>query len=142
MHSISKTDFLLYLDAPMHLWAKKYNQLEVTAPSLYDQHLMEQGQEVEKLAGEYVKKVLLEQYGDCEVYWQRPFEDGPYIARADVVIEDSQAGVYDLYEIKSSTSIHKEHEYDITFQQLVCETSISLRHVYLVHLNPDYVRLG
>lgn len=142
MSTISKSDLLLYIKAPLHLWAYKHDQSELTFPTPYDQHIMEQGRQIEKLAAEFVEQVLLPQKGKCEVYWQRTFEDGPYLSRADLVIEDIQAGVYDLYEIKSTTSIHKEHEYDICFQRLVCEAAIPLRHTFLLHLNPDYIRQG
>ena len=47
---ISKTDFLLYLDAPLHLWAKKHNKIEQIVLSLFELNLMEQGNQIEDLA--------------------------------------------------------------------------------------------
>ena len=47
---ITKSDFLLYLEAPLHLWAKENNQLEKIFPTTYERHLMEQGKDIEELA--------------------------------------------------------------------------------------------
>ena len=52
---LSKTDFFLYLEAPMHLWAKGHNQIEVDALTPYDQHLAQQGRQVEELAQNYIR---------------------------------------------------------------------------------------
>ncbi len=53
-----------------------------------------------------------------------------------------QAGVYDLYEVKSSTSVKKEHEYDLAFQALVCAANLPLRDTYVVLVNREYTRQG
>jgi hypothetical protein len=45
---LTKSDFLLYLKAPLHLWADKHSKLNKLVPSVYEQHLMKQGYEVEK----------------------------------------------------------------------------------------------
>jgi hypothetical protein len=47
---LSKTDFLLFLEAPMHLWAHAHNQIQNKSHSAYEQHLIQQGQQVEALA--------------------------------------------------------------------------------------------
>lgn len=140
--TLSKTDFLTYLDAPLHLWAAKHERLEDTTPDDYTRHLMTQGQEVEALAQLYVEQVLRPRYARAEFYPQRHFEDGPFLARADFAALDEEAGVYDLYEVKSSSSVKKEHEFDIAFQSLVCAATVPLRHHYILHLNKEYVRRG
>jgi hypothetical protein len=58
------------------------------------------------------------------------------------MVFDPQAQTYDLYEIKSATSVKKINLYDVTFQRLVCEASIPVRNVYIVHVHRDYVRQG
>ena len=103
---------------------------------------MQQGQQVEAVAQHFIDQVLRRRYARAEFYPQRLFEDGPYLARADIAVLDEEAGVYDLYEIKSSTSVKPEHEQDITFQALVCAASVPLRHHYIVHLNKEYIRHG
>lgn len=134
---LSKTDFLWYLDAPMHLWARAHGRLD-ESPSLYEQHLMKQGQQVEALARQYIEAVILPEYEQAELIWQRPFDDGKYEIRVDALIHDQQANAYDLYEVKSSTGIKKESEMDLTFQALLLEKLLPLRKITLVHINKDY----
>jgi hypothetical protein len=135
---LSKTDFLMFLDAPMHLWAKTHGKLEQKPLTPYEQHLLKQGQQVESLASEYIETVLLHQYSHARVLWQPAYDDGRFEIRADALIFDQDAGLYDLYEIKSSTSIHPEHKLDLTFQVLLLESILELRHVYLLHIDKTY----
>ena len=135
---LSKTDFLMFLDAPMHLWAKAHGALEVEVLTAYEQHLVQQGQQVETVAREFIETTLAAQYSHAEVLWQHPFDDGEYKIRADALIHDLNADVYDLYEIKSSTSVQTKHEYDMTFQVLLLETLLPLRHVSILHIDKNY----
>ncbi len=135
---LSKTDLLLFLDAPMHLWAKAHNQLELKVPTPYEQHLRQQGQEVEALAKIYLESVLTPQYHQAQVLWQPAYDDGRFEIRSDALIFDSDAACYDLYEIKSSTSIHTQHVIDLTFQVLLLESILKLRHVYILHIDKTY----
>lgn len=135
---LSKTDFLLFLDAPMHLWAKAHGKLEEKITTPYEQHLLQQGQQIEALARVYIETVLLPQYAHAEVLWQPVYDDGRFQIRADALIFDINTGLYDLYEIKSSTTIHAEHKLDLTFQVLLLESSLKLRHAYLLHIDKTY----
>jgi hypothetical protein len=139
---ISKTDFLLYLDAPLHLWAAKHERLEQVEPSPFVQHLMEQGQEVEHLAASFLQEMLKKQGNDYQLARQKKFVDGPFQAIVDALVFDPHSNMYDVYEIKSSTGVSKQHEYDAAFQSLVCSKNVPVRHFYLVHLNNEYLRNG
>ena len=141
--TITKSDFLFYMDAPRHLWAKKHGQLDNYVPSPYDQHLMAQGQEIEKWAERYIQEIVLSEYNSPIIFEaQRKFVDKHFEVIVDGLVYDPDSKMYDLYEIKSSTSVKTEHVYDATFQSIVCEANIPLRKTYLVHLNKDYVRDG
>lgn len=133
---LSKTDFLTYLEAPMHLWAKSHDQLEDQPPSIFEQHLAQQGQEVEILARQVIEQAILS-HSD-RLYWQPTFDNGQFQIRADALVFDENTGVYDLYEIKSSTSIQKVHEYDLTFQVLLLESLLPLRRMFLLHIDKTY----
>ena len=135
---LSKSDFLLFLNAPMHLWAKAHAQLALKMPTPYEQHLRRQGQQVEAFAKAYITSILLPQYAQAQLLWQREYANAQYMIRTDALLLDQDAGAYDLVEIKSSTSIHTEHEYDLTFQVLLLETILKLRHVYILHINKTY----
>jgi len=136
---LSKTDFLWFLDAPMHLWAKAHDELEIKSHTLYEQHLIQQGQRVEALAQQYLEGVLLPQYSHAQVFWQPNYDDGQYEIRADALILDLDADAYDLYEIKSSTSVHTEHEYDVAFQVLLLESMLKIRNITILHIDKTYV---
>jgi hypothetical protein len=135
---LSKTDFLFFLDAPMHLWARVHHQLRETVPSPIEQFRMEQGQKVEALAREFIENNLMERYANAQLLWQTPFDDGKFEIRTDALIWDKSADVYDLYEIKSSTKVQTDHEYDVTFQALLLEEILKLRQVAIIHINNEY----
>ncbi len=88
--TLTKTDFIAYLDSPRHLWAiknqdsifaatlksdcisdatlsslssqMKHNKIGEKEIGVYLQHLFEQGYEVENLAEQYIQKHLVPQY--------------------------------------------------------------------------------
>lgn len=137
---LTKSDFLLYLEAPMHLWAKEHNKLEITAPSAYDQHLMKQGYEVEKVAHDYLIRYVIPSYKNAELLWQQTYVSGEYQTRADGIVHDLDADTYHIYEIKSSTSEKKDHLPDATFQSIVIGHSLDIQSVHLILLNDEYIR--
>jgi len=139
---LTKSDFLRFLDAPMHLWAKAHDALEEKAPTLLDQHVREQGQQVEALARQYLEDHIQRNYAQADLLWQFAYNDGRFEVRADGIVHDRAAEAYDLYEIKSSTKVKTEHEYDLTFQTLLLENAFNLRAIYVLHINRDYVFEG
>ena len=136
---LSKTDFLMYLDAPMHLWAQSHDQLEMKGHTLFEQHLIQQGQQVEEFAREYIENSLLDKYSQAQLFWQPSYDDGQFNIRADALVLDKEADVYDLYEVKSSTSVKKDHEIDVTFQALLLDTILDLRRLYILHIDNTYL---
>ncbi len=133
---LTKSDYLLFREAPLHLWAQKHDKFTIQAPSPYDQHLMKQGYEVEHLAKECMQKRATKPE---HFLWQRRYIDGSYETKTDALIFDPVESVYDLYEIKSSNSVKNDHLYDATFQALILESQLTLRHVYIVSLNEEYI---
>lgn len=137
---LTKSDFMLFLDAPMHLWAKAHDALAEREPSLLIQHVLEQGQQVEALARQFLEDHIRSAYAKAELLWQTTVNDGRYEIRTDGLVYDKAAEAYDLYEIKSSSKVKQEHEFDLTFQSLVLEaSSMPLRAIYVIHINSDYV---
>ncbi len=137
---LTKSDFLLFLEAPMHLWAKEHGKLQITVPSTYDQHLMKQGYEVEKVAHDYLIQYVLPKYNHAQLLWQHTYVSGEYQSRADGIIHDLDTDTYDVYEIKSSTSEKKDHLPDATFQSIVIGDTLTIGSIYLILLNNEYVR--
>ena len=140
---LTKSDFLTYLDAPMHLWAQQHDLETASGFSVYAQHLARQGYQVETLAKEFLQSFVEQKYGAAEVTFEETITAGEYQSRIDALVYDQTAEVYNLYEIKSSTSVHAEHKYDVTFQYLVGqESELQIRDIFLVHVNGEYVREG
>ncbi len=127
---LTKTNFKIYMEAPMHLWAKVNDKYKVEF-SQYDQHLAKQGYEVEALAREYARR-----YIDKGVEFQKEFKYEQLLSKADITIGDS------IYEVKSSTKIEKEDKYDVLFQYFVASKSSSVDRIYLLYLNKEYERKG
>lgn len=116
----------------MHLWALKNNQYNKEL-SQYDQHLIKQGYEVEKLAREYVKQYISE-----NAEYQKIYQTDDLYSRADIVVDN------DIYEVKSVTDIEKEQEYDVLFQYYTASNTVNkdIKDIYLIYLNKEYVRNG
>jgi hypothetical protein len=138
---LTKSDFLAYLDAPLHLWAGNHNRIE-RSPSAYDLQFFEQGREIEKLGKEYLHNLLKKTVPGSKIEMKKTFNDNGYEARADVALFDPKENKYDIYEIKSSTSVNKEHHYDVAFQCLVVKAAAAIRKAFVVHVNREYVREG
>jgi hypothetical protein len=139
---ITKTDFLTYLDSPRHLWALKHNQMDDEEIDVYLQHLLDQGYEVEGFAMQYLKEYLMPQ-NDADmddVRIQPTYIDGAFEARTDFLLKKNDR--WDMYEVKSSSKVKKEHIYDAAFQYLVFSKGYTIGNVYIVHLNKEYVKDG
>lgn len=127
---LTKSDFLIYTEAPLHLWAKKNNQYKKEFTQ-YDTHLAKQGYEVEALAREYARKYL-----DGKAEFQKEFKHENLLSKADIVVGNS------IYEVKSGTNIDKENKYDVLFQYFVASKNSDIENIYILHLNKEYEREG
>lgn len=134
---LTKSDFLLFLDAPRHLWAGKHGLIDAI-PSPFEVNVMTQGYEVEALAKEYLEKYVLKPEED--LIFQETFTDKQYTVRTDILIHKPATDSYDLYEVKSGTSVKKENIYDVTYQFLIVNKHIKIDRVFILHVNSEYIR--
>ena len=140
---LTKSHFITYLESPLHLWLSVNSDTPPKPPSLYDQHTMKQGYSIEKLAKEFLQRKVTAEYPvGTTLTFEVTLTDGNYESRIDALVHDTTHNTYDLYEIKSSTTIHTEHKYDVTFQYLVAKASLPINKVYLVRANSDYQKNG
>ncbi|MBI9045406.1 MAG: DUF2779 domain-containing protein [Anaerolineaceae bacterium] len=137
--NLTKSDFLLFLDAPLHLWAKKHDHID-QPPSDFDINMMKQGYEVEALAKMFAENTLMNQDDNQPLIFQRIFTDGQYTAKTDILIHKPETNSFDLYEVKSGTSVKPENIYDAAFQFLIIQQQIDIEHVFILHLNSKYIR--
>ncbi|MEZ6255733.1 MAG: DUF2779 domain-containing protein [Patescibacteria group bacterium] len=140
---ITKTDFLVYLEAPRHFWALKNNKYDLTLND-FDKHLIEQGYIVEEQAKLFAQKYILPKYStkNSDLTFQETFVDGEFEARTDILVKNEQTNKWDIYEIKSVTKPKPEHYYDTTFQTIILEKHLDIDKVFILHVNNDYIREG
>lgn len=141
---ITKTDFIAFLDAPRHLWAIKNNKLSEREINVFIQHLFDQGYEVEDQAEKYIQTILIPSYKiDPQNVLLQPIQTHDnFQARTDILIKNVKTNKWDIYEIKSTNEVKKQHKYDATFQYLVFKEKYEIGTVNIIHLNKEYVRKG
>lgn len=153
MKFLTKSLYMSGQQCPRLLWFSSKNQLPEL--SLYDQHKFAQGRDFEK----YVKKLfpdgidlgnlnhseniketrnLISQsktiFEACMVYKNLFFKGD--------ILQPSTDG-WNLYEIKASTKVKKEHIPDLAFQKFVGEKSgINIKKCFIEYINKEYIRQG
>jgi hypothetical protein len=172
-HKLTKTEYIMYRECPNNTWVRRhrpevYDRYEM---SEFEQSLAAMGNEVEELARgmfpngflverrsegaqELTQKLVAEQ---TPVIFQAVFATDTCLAATDVMVWNAEAGAYDLYEIKMSSTEEEsedgkakknrkkeeQFEYDLAFQANVLEAcGMRLNKKYLVRLNKRYVRQG
>jgi hypothetical protein len=120
MKQLTKTDFILYRECPHNVWVKwhkkeEYSKFEI---SEFEKSLAVMGNDVEELArGMFPKGYLIEKRSEgaqeltsklvaekTPVLFQAVFGNDKFLAATDVLKWNDEAGKYDLYEIKMSSS--------------------------------------
>lgn len=162
MVTISKSDFLCYLQCPAYFWLKRHKPevVEQIPLSEFEKHIIEQGQEVERWAQKLFHKgievqsaqhdaaVETKKYmdeGKIQIF-QATFEvDGLY-AMVDILEWDEEQQYWIINEVKGSTSkdVKKElHLQDACFQWcLLKRLGVPVGSVQLLELNKEFVKNG
>ena len=158
-HPISKTDYMRWRQCSRDAW------LAIHEPSIYysfeptefELLLRETGADVEETARKlFPDGVLVEGRDDAAqqltqklidaktpVIFQPVFCKDGFLAAADVLQFNDETGSYSIHEIKSSSSVKKEYVYDVAFQAILLRLcGLKIDQVFLMHLNPEYVRKG
>lgn len=157
---LSKSDYLTYLKHPAWLWLKKNRKEILPAPSGALQALFDAGHAYEAYAEQLFEGGVRLGFDNYREYQSLPertkdalangantifqgrFENGQTTCIVDVltrVVDD----LFDLYEIKSGTSVKAEHIPDLAFQASVLEgAGLKLRNIGVVHANREYTRAG
>jgi len=140
-YRITKSDYQIFLEAPMHLWAHKHGQIQ-KQPTEFDIHVMNQGYEVEEKAKNHLSEFVVNSENGEGIQFQRSFADKQYLARTDALVYKPESDSFDLYEIKSSTRLKPEHIIDAAFQYLIVNKEIKIDRVLILHMNKEYIRIG
>lgn len=159
MKSLSKSRFQKGLQCPKALWLLVHRPELAEPPSEAQQYVFEQGTEVGLLARELfgggieikadyrhpaealasTAQALAE---GASVLYEPAFEFGGAFVRVDILAASGD-GRWDLYEVKSSTSVKDVHVSDAAVQAYVVEGSgLGLRTINIVHIDTSYVYPG
>lgn len=160
MSQLSKSDYLLYLRHPAWLWLKKHRKNVLPEPDASLQALFASGHRFEEFAEQRFPNAVKLSFNDYNAYRDLPqrtdraladgadtilqgrFEHGRATCIIDV-LKRVEGDLFDLFEIKASTSAKPEHIPDLAFQLIVLEgAGIQIRNLGIVHVNRDYVRSG
>ncbi|WP_295558928.1 DUF2779 domain-containing protein [uncultured Hyphomicrobium sp.] len=159
---LSKTNYLVYRDCAHNAWMKVHKpEIYHDEPlSVFEQAIIEIGNDVDVRARELFPDGVLIRRGDAAgtadlvaihtpVLYQPVFETDRYTTACDILVWNGTQGVYDLYEVKASTSGEDRkakddlYAHDIAFQALVLrENGVPLGRLNLVRLNGEYVSDG
>ncbi|KKR06106.1 MAG: hypothetical protein UT34_C0001G0146 [candidate division WS6 bacterium GW2011_GWF2_39_15] len=131
---LNKSEFLIFLDSPLHFWAYKHG-LYTSPKSELAEQFKRQGYDVETCVAEYFRALIPQGVIEQKTFFTKELE-----CRTDFLVYDEGTNSYDLYEVKSSTDVKLDHEYDILFQYIVASQTITIRNLYIVYLNKEYER--
>lgn len=150
---LTKSLFMNGLQCPKLLWLSE--RKELPKPSIAEHQKFEQGREFEK----YAKKIFsnsidlkeikypeniqktIKLIDERKTIFEAAFQFEKLYLKADI-IEPSKTG-WNLYEIKASTEVKKEHIPDLAFQKYVCEKAgLKIEKVFVLHLNKEFIKKG
>lgn len=161
---LSKTNFITYRECKKNAWLKIHKpDIYYQYPlSSFEQNIIDIGNQIDTLARDlFPNGVLVENREDTSytakliedkapAIYQPVFISDNYITASDILVYNDQTGVYDLYEVKASTSSEedgarktKDYLIDMAFQKIVLrDLNIPLGTTNLIRLNKEYVREG
>lgn len=155
---LSKSQFIRGLQCPRSLWLYKYKPELRQEPDEPLQAIFDAGHEVGKLAQELfpggetisyahsqlhenVKKTAELIQSDAETIYEATFLYDDVLVMVDILHKGPHG--WELYEVKSSTSVSEVYINDIAIQYYVVKGSgLDLKKAYVVHINNQYVRQG
>lgn len=159
-HSLSKSDFLLYLTHPSWLWLKKYDKSRLPAVDGNLQARFDSGYRLETYAEKLFPDGVSIGFETFEAYasladrtqqaiaegvktlFQAQFQSDRLSAICDIVefLGENRVG---LTEIKSSTSVKLNHALDLAFQGVVLERcGYVVEKCSVLVVNNKYIRNG
>ena len=152
MKKVSKSDYVQSLKCLNYVW-HKFNDKE-KLPSLDRVFIVQRGVEFGALAqklysdGISIKfnykqasKDTSESLDLGKPIFEATFETDKLYCMVDILVPSE--GGWDIVEVKSGSSVKKEHYDDVAFQRYVLEKSgIKVNKCYLMHANKKYIRKG
>ncbi len=158
--TLSKSEYMMFLKQPAWLWLKKHDKSKLPEIDPATQAIFDNGHLFETYAEKLFSSNIRLGFNDYLEYVSLPkrtveaLENGTktiFQGRIESdnitcifdVLDRVEGNVFDLYEIKSSTSVKIDHEHDLAFQLIVLENAgLKIRNVGVIHVNNKFVRNG
>jgi len=159
--TLSKSEYIMFLKQPAWLWLKKHDKAKLPEIDPNTQAMFDTGHLFEKYAEQLFPNAIRIGYSfENNNYVTMPrrtteaLENGTktifqgrieteHITCIFDVLDRVEGNVFDLYEIKSSTSVKIDHEYDLAFQVVVLEQAgLHIRHAGVILVNNHFIRNG
>jgi len=141
--TLSKTDYIQYLDCPEELWLRKNKPSALPPVDLDRQYKLDQGNLIDDFAQQwFLDGCVIEDWAinPDDVVFQLKAQNGPNLAITDIAVRQGDANTIALFEVKAATSVKKEHYHDLAFQRMVFEDSgYKVTATYLVHVSKEYI---
>ena len=155
--ALSKTRYCNAVQCPKMLWLQKHKPEEFD-DSVMNRSVLTAGNEVGDLAmglfGAFTEVPFSNDLNDMLRDTQKLIDAGtPVITEASFsydgcfcsvdILKNLGGGRVEIYEVKSSTSVHEIYKHDTAYQYYVLrKLGYEVQRVCLVHLNRHYVRTG
>lgn len=156
---LSKSQYTRGLQCAKSLWLyrEKKELQDPTSPE--QQAIFDQGTEVGILAQKWIGGGVLIKAGHADpaaaleetaaalaagarVLYEAAYLYDDVLVRVDIMMQGPGGG-WDLYEVKSTTAVEKNHLDDVAIQRYVLTgAGVRVNRAHLVHLDPGYVRQG
>ena len=161
MQTISKSKFVLYKTCPKSLWLLLNKKEEYVEEPSALKHI-EEGKEVGALAKKYFKDVAdttsYKEDGSLDIENMIGLTNRYILENKETIAEASFSqdglfcsvdllhkvdGGYEIYEVKATTEVEKEHLIDSAFQKYALQKcGLDVVKTYILHLNKNYRRKG
>ena len=161
MKMITKSRYVMYKTCPKSLWLSLFHP-EVAKEDPTAQKHIDDGKEVGRVAKGYFADTVdvssFKEDGSLDIenmigLTTRYLADGTKtIAEASFSVDHLFCSIdllhpteegYEIYEVKATTGVEKEHLIDAAFQRYVLEKrGLKVVGTYILHLNKDYRRKG
>lgn len=155
---LTKSKFLSGLQCKKKLFLQCFKKQLATPIGDAEQALIDEGAKIEELArkrfpgGCLIKKFKLDkalketvsvlEKNEYAVIYEPTFFYDNIQVRSDILLKVTN-DQFDLIEVKSTSKVKDEHEYDLGIQCYVIESSgLKIRAAYIMHLNPYYNYTG
>ena len=158
---ISKTDYVQSLDCDKNLWLKKHRPelFNEEVLSEFAERLLEEGKLVDEASRNLFADArfinargqdAINQTADAisaqsqDTLLQPAFSHEIFFAQCDVLrILNWDTKECELFEVKASNQVKKEHIPDLSFQKIILEANgFKVSTVGVIHLNKEYIRRG